>query len=43
MILHSDAPEFGGFDRLNPDTEYFSIDGTLKVYLPSRTALLFAL
>ena len=43
LILHSDAPEFGGFDRLDATTEYFSINGTLKVYLPSRTALLFAL
>ena len=43
MILHSDAPKFGGFDRLDTSTEYFSMDGILKVYLPSRTALMFAL
>jgi 1,4-alpha-glucan branching enzyme len=45
VILDSDRAEFGGFDRLYPQTEYFSYerDGThkLKIYCPNRTALVF--
>ena len=43
IVLQSDAPQFGGFDRIDEKTEYFSLDGTLKVYIPSRTAVMFTL
>ncbi len=45
VILNSDDLKFGGFDRIEKDTEYFSYqrDGQdkIKIYLPSRTALVF--
>ncbi|CAL8107118.1 unnamed protein product [Calicophoron daubneyi] len=48
-LLDSDRPEFGGFDRLDPKTEYFSRpdfwDGRkqcVQLYLPSRTCIVLA-
>lgn len=45
-ILTTDAPEFGGFDRVSLDTVYNTIelpDGRcgFLVYIPSRTAIVF--
>ena len=47
LILDSDAPEFGGFSRLTPDQQYFtlaeqvgsSICHRLHLYLPARTSI----
>lgn len=45
VILDSDRGDFGGFERLDPKTEYFSFDvnghNKLKIYAPNRTALVF--
>ncbi len=38
-VLDSDAPEFGGFARRTPGQVYHSQHSLLKLYLPSRTAL----
>ena len=43
ILLHSDAPEFGGFDRIDVKINYFNIRNKLKVYIPARTAILFYL
>ena len=44
LVLHTDAPEFGGFDRILPDQTYRPLpDETgaarILLYLPARTAL----
>lgn len=40
VILNTDDKAFGGFDRVDSKQGYFSDqDGVLKLYLPSRTAL----
>lgn len=42
LALDSDAPEFGGFDRVDRSLLYATPkSGPLKIYLPSRTALVF--
>jgi len=45
LILNSDAPEFGGFDRIDTKLRYKTIkeDGVdkLSIYLTNRTALAF--
>jgi 1,4-alpha-glucan branching enzyme len=49
MIFNSDAPEYGGHDRLRPDQYHMTLPDTSKgwernlisLYLPSRTALVF--
>jgi len=38
-VLDSDAPEFGGFARRAPGQVYYPQKSQLKLYLPSRTAL----
>ena len=38
-VLDSDAGEFDGFSRMDNDGEHFTVDGELKLYLPSRCAL----
>ncbi|GAA5021460.1 1,4-alpha-glucan branching enzyme [Marivirga lumbricoides] len=42
-LLNSDAPQYGGFDRLNPETEHVSFEKQggdfLKIYCVNRTAL----
>ena len=38
-VLHTDAPEFDGFDRLREAGGHETVAGTLRLYLPSRTAL----
>jgi 1,4-alpha-glucan branching enzyme len=47
LILNSDAPEFGGFNRIDPTVEYFTqpVSGypQLSVYTTNRTALVFKL
>ena len=50
IVLDSDDENFGGHKRLDPSVDYFtSNDGwdnrrcSLKVYIPSRTAILLAL
>ena len=49
IILSSDDQEFGGYNRLDKNTEYYiqpvGYDNrytSLQVYLPSRTCLVFA-
>lgn len=42
LVLNGDAPEFGGFGRVDSALDYDSVDGVLKVYIPSRTALMFS-
>ncbi|MBY5958639.1 alpha amylase C-terminal domain-containing protein [Membranicola marinus] len=40
IILHSDATEFGGFDRLDTTVDHFTDEHqNLKVYVPSRVML----
>jgi 1,4-alpha-glucan branching enzyme len=43
MLLDSDAPDYGGFGRLTPGQEHFTLpeDGrnVLSLYLPTRSAL----
>lgn len=43
LVLHTDRPEFGGFDRLDASIPY-PVDehGHLTFYTPARTALVFA-
>ncbi|MBR7004092.1 MAG: alpha amylase C-terminal domain-containing protein [Bacteroidales bacterium] len=38
-VLDSDAAEFDGFSRMDNDGEHFTVDGQLRLYLPSRCAL----
>ena len=39
VILDSDREEFGGFSRENDDVEHRVVDGQLKLYIPSRCAI----
>ncbi|MCQ2159332.1 MAG: alpha amylase C-terminal domain-containing protein [Bacteroidales bacterium] len=39
VILDSDRKEFGGFSRENDDVEHRVVDGQLKLYIPSRCAI----
>jgi len=51
MILDSDAPQYGGHNRLEADQQHFTLcdavadrkSDLLSLYLPSRTALVFKL
>lgn len=50
IVLDSDAPEFGGFNRNAKDTRFFTTDfawnnrkNFVQVYIPCRTALVLAL
>jgi 1,4-alpha-glucan branching enzyme len=38
-VLDSDQPEFDGFGRLKVVERHVTVDGTLKLYLPARTAM----
>ncbi|MDG2124530.1 MAG: alpha amylase C-terminal domain-containing protein, partial [Verrucomicrobiales bacterium] len=40
--LSTDAPNFGGHNRIDPTTTYPTTDNRLTLYLPSRTATVFA-
>lgn len=41
IVLSTDDPDFGGFDRVDANIEYQTLDhGFLSIYLPSRTALI---
>ena len=43
LILDSDAPDFGGHNRVDPAFHYpVDADGIMKIYSPSRTGLVFA-
>ncbi|MCQ2154241.1 MAG: alpha amylase C-terminal domain-containing protein [Bacteroidales bacterium] len=39
VVLDSDNEEFGGFSRENDDVEHRVVDGQLKLYIPSRCAI----
>ncbi|MBQ4433499.1 MAG: alpha amylase C-terminal domain-containing protein, partial [Bacteroidales bacterium] len=39
IVINSDSPLFGGFGLIDETTEFFSLDGVLKVYIPARTAI----
>jgi 1,4-alpha-glucan branching enzyme len=49
MLLDSDAPQYGGHNRLTADQQHLSLPGKddqqeknfLSLYLPSRTAIVF--
>lgn len=41
LILSSDDRRFGGHDRTDSSIDYPSEEGKLKIYLPSRTVLVF--
>ncbi|XP_071508280.1 1,4-alpha-glucan-branching enzyme-like [Diadema antillarum] len=50
LVLNSDSEEFGGHNRLDQSTDYFTSDQgfanreqSLQVYIPSRVALVLAL
>ena len=50
VVLTTDSPEFGGHNRVDHTTRFFTTpenwdgcENSLMVYLPSRTALVFAL
>ena len=38
-VLDSDDERFNGFSRLAADSDHLTIDGVLRLYLPSRCAL----
>lgn len=38
-VLDSDAEEYDGFSRLDEDGKHLTVDGSLRLYLPSRCAL----
>lgn len=49
VILDSDCSHFGGFNRLDPATEYVTYPegwnnrrNSIKLYLPTRTALVLS-
>ncbi|TAE77780.1 MAG: 1,4-alpha-glucan-branching enzyme [Verrucomicrobia bacterium] len=43
LVLDTDAALFGGHARIDPAIEYpVAADGTLSIYTPARTALVFA-
>lgn len=43
VVLDTDAPEFGGHNRVNHQVEHHAgEDGVMKVYSPARTGLVFA-
>ena len=49
LVLNSDIPESGGFDRIDSDVRYFTkpserfpMRHELTIYIPNRTALVFA-
>ncbi len=39
IILNTDRPEFGGFNRIDDNLDYHAIDNKLSIYLTNRTAL----
>jgi 1,4-alpha-glucan branching enzyme len=42
LVLDTDAPEFGGHGRLDPQFHYpVNEEGIMKIYSPSRTGLVF--
>ncbi len=41
VVLSSDSPSYGGFDRVDETMIYRSVDDRLPLYLPARTALAF--
>ena len=43
IVINSDSPLFGGFGLIDETTEFFSLDGVLKVYIPARTAIQLAM
>jgi len=50
IVLNSDRPEFGGFDRIKEDSSFFTepipwhdLPHSLRVYIPSRVGLVLAL
>jgi 1,4-alpha-glucan branching enzyme len=45
LVLDTDAPEFGGYGRIDSSVPYPSINQAegIRVYVPSRTGLVFAL
>ena len=43
IVVNSDSPLFGGFGLIDETTEFFSLDGVLKVYIPARTAIQLAM
>jgi 1,4-alpha-glucan branching enzyme len=43
LVLDTDASFFGGQDRVDATLEYLvAEDGTLSIYTPARTAMVFA-
>jgi 1,4-alpha-glucan branching enzyme len=42
IILSSDGKTFGGFGRIDTGMSYPSADGTIKLYLPARTAVVLS-
>lgn len=43
VLINGDRPEFGGFDRIDERTGYYSVNGILQVYAPAGTAIVFQL
>jgi len=50
IVLNSDQPEFGGFDNVRSDVEFFATDkphenrpASFQVYAPARTLVVYAL
>jgi len=50
IVLNSDAPQFGGYNRITKDTGYFTqptpwndLPNSIQLYLPCRSAQLYAL
>ena len=43
ISFNSDDTDFGGFGRIDTALDYFSQDGIMKIYIPTRTALIFSM
>lgn len=41
MLLSTDSPEFGGHDRTDVAMKYPAKNNTVKLYIPSRTAIVY--
>ena len=41
IAFNSDRPDFGGFGLIDETVRHFSVNGTMKVYVPARVAVMY--
>ena len=41
IAFNSDRPDFGGFGLIDESVRHFSVNGTMKVYVPARVAVMY--